>query len=629
MKARRWWAVVGIGGVTLAAALSMKVSKPSSVESSMVASPASLARASVPRNFARAQLWQAGSSQIFAVDYSGTFSGQEYRLVGELRIDVLDSAPKPLAWVSFTTDPSQPSTQASWLDSLRPSLNAGVLVNLNERGFGFTLADASAANTLGIKLVPQPEATTQFWQTFGERLHLEIPADDGALRYQVIESVTGAVVTADYEQDVTCNSGSKSIKFSKSWINSEPNRDHVVKAKFDGSWRSGCQGLEHLNADIDETFVIEGQNFQARSQLRVSFRREEQSSREVLQRRALTAILHLTGSSDVRGADMAIDRAVIRDLDESQLMALLRQQDGQAEISQQLYFQLKSWIAVHPESIATLREMLREWPAADQRLRAFVKALGAVGSPEAQSALISLIRDYSDYGQFPEVAARMITTLGFVAHPTAAAAAALLEIADKSSTPTLAQRAILASGIVGSHLRQSSDPEEQKRAADLEKYFDDRIKSTPRNSAWYDYVAALGNLGPTQLPPLKNLIEQATSEQQAQIFYAMRFSPSPSVIPFLVESFDHYQGEGVGQERVRSGIVKTLADRAPDAAWLDGVRQVAAQSLPAGDSVMLAQAVVSASKLDRERRMAILGQLQEHSKDAETKATIRSYQEQL
>ncbi len=194
------------------------------------------------------------------------------------------------------------------------------------------------------------------------------------------------------------------------------------------------------------------------------------------------------------------------------------------------------------QGLGTLRVNAREvLSGANQKFVAHTELslrwLGQERRNVAEPKAIGMIRDYAGR---PEFAVRLVTTLGFVEHPTPAATAALVALSEHGSDLSVVQRAKLATGIMGSRLRQSSESDDQKRAAVLEDRFSQWLKAASTDAERYDALAALGNLGPKDLAALKALPVDAPARLQAEAYFAMRFSPNPSVPNLLAQSYDQY-----------------------------------------------------------------------------------------
>jgi len=153
------------------------------------------------------------------------------------------------------------------------------------------------------------------------------------------------------------------------------------------------------------------------------------------------------------------------------------------------------------------------------------------------------------------------------------------------------------------------------------------LKAASTDAERYDALAALGNLGPKDLAALKMLPADAPARLQAEAYFAMRFSPDPSVPDLLVRSYDQYPG--ITGAAVRSGIMRALAARQPDSQWYQAAAALAAKSLPSADSIALAQALIRGSATDPARSSAVLDDLVARAADDATKTELSSYRQQL
>jgi hypothetical protein len=262
---------------------------------------------------------------------------------------------------------------------------------------------------------------------------------------------------------------------------------------------------------------------------------------------------------------------------------------------------------------------MADYPVDDTRVRGFVKALGAVGSDVAQEALVALAREHAGS---PDFAARVLTTLGFVARPSVEATKAVVAFAEGSADKELAQRAKLASGIMGSHLRQSSTASDQNRAADLESKIDVWLDSAAGDSERYDALAALGNLGPQNLAPIMKLISDKSSMAvREEAYFALRFARDAAVVDFFHRSY--LEASGANEATVRSAVMRALAARPPDESWYRVVTDLAGRSLAPGDTMALAEALARAQDAVNLSQVAtLLDTLSQHAVDPAIKEQL-------
>ena len=572
--------------------------------------------------------FEPGDRLRYSLDYRGRLGANDFRLQGEVSIEAIGSTgngAESVAWVSFRPDVKAEHLPAPWLEAILPSLADGALVTVSPRGFQMALTPVEAAVALGLPRVSLAPNILLFWQTFSERVAVRLPVTSVGLSFTQVEHQGGMPVEASYHLAAPCAQHvTEPLAFTKDWQSATSGAGRSVQGSQEGRLRPGCQGLDSVRVSVQE--VLSGANQKLIADTELSLRWLGQERHNLAETKAL-AVEHLARHPAVlatKSDSDAIDSAVVGSLDESQLLAVLRQHGDSDQLSQEQYLQLKSWLALHPESIANIRQTLHELPTDDPRLRGFVKALGAVGSPEAQDALAGMIRDYAGS---PELAGRLVTTLGFVEHPTLAATAALVALAEHGSDLSVVQRAKLASGIMGSHLRQSDELDDQKRAAALEDRFNQWLKTASTNADRYDALAALGNLGPKDLTALKELPIDASARLQAEAYFAMRFSPDPTVPNLLAQSYDRYPG--ITGAAVRSGIMRALAARQPDSRWYQAAAALAAKSLPSADSIALAQALIKGAAADPVRSGAVLDELVARAADEATKTELSAYRQQL
>ena len=565
--------------------------------------------------------WQLSDGTVLNYDLvdHGSIGTEVATLSGPLKIEVVaTTATGYLAWLSFAAS-ANPKAAGGSLGSLVPLLHRGTLITLARRGFVVDLASEAEAKAAALPAPTRGDSGERFWRSVFERLRADWDTAESGAQFRRTQLLGSSQVAIVYTFSGSCaRDASAPPVLSQVW-SPLPGAAAQSSGRSDITFLSRCQGPSMFVWKGDEVAVSGSAALTAHTELSLTWRGQNQVAVSELRER-LQNLVALAAQPTI-GVKDGIDKAVIGTLDEGQLLALLRQQGGVDEVGQDLYLQLKSWLALHPESIAAIQRALRDVPADDQRVRALIKALTAVGSAEAQEALVGMIKDAAAH---PDAQQRLITSLGFVAHPTQGTVDAVLGIADHGADPATTQRARMASGVLGSRLRTSDYSGDQQRAAALEQHIDSWLKEKQSEREVYDSLAALGNLGPKNTGVVREVLEHADSPQiRGQAYFALRFSPDPDVSAYLVKAYETETGNGAPQ--VRGDIVRSLASRPVDGAWFKAVLDLSSkQGLPSGEIQALGQAIGRAASVDPGQSNATLDRLILSARDDATKAALQS-----
>ncbi len=256
-----------------------------------------------------------------------------------------------------------------------------------------------------------------------------------------------------------------------------------------------------------------------------------------------------------------LGEATLQDL-LAQLAALpseSRESDKQEADELPLYLKFKALIYLHPEDCAELGKALGEAPATSATYRVLSAALGAVGNPEAQSALIHAIRSRSaDDKALPE----LIATLGTVPHPTEEAEKAMRELAATAANPNATGGALLALGSMARNLSQK----EPKRSEELVNTLLQLGHEPGASDEKIQHVLqALGNTASSSgFPFLKQCLGSATPGVRAAALDGMRALKLPEVDPLLLTAL-----ATDAEPMVRREAVFALGFRQPSRASVD------------------------------------------------------------
>jgi hypothetical protein len=288
--------------------------------------------------------------------------------------------------------------------------------------------------------------------------------------------------------------------------------------------------------------------------------------------------------------------------------------------SQDLYLKLKAWIYLHPDEIQRLMDRLKGLDEGDPALKMAIRALASSGRPEAQNALVDLLD--SRKSDVP-LARKIITTLGLVPEPTAKAQQALQNLSQGPEDTSIRRSSRLALGIMGQRLSQSSDPDAQQRAREIEAQALQNLQKASGLAAITDALAALGNCGLSRIEDLEPWLTHPDPAIRGQAYFALRFARPTATSAYLVS---HYQPEASAE--VRRQIVQAISLRTPpDEQWFKAVETLLAYSLPDDDKIVLAKTLIGTVRKHREASLKILGQLLDRTQDPAVRESLAKYQE--
>ncbi|MEK7854479.1 MAG: HEAT repeat domain-containing protein [Acidobacteriota bacterium] len=283
---------------------------------------------------------------------------------------------------------------------------------------------------------------------------------------------------------------------------------------------------------------------------------------------------------------------------------------------QQSYLLLKAWIQLHPRDLPTLFDRLKGLGADDAKLRAVIKALTAVGSDEAQHVMVQLLESSK---HDPATAQRVVSSLGFVQHPSHEAEGALVGLVRSPEYPELGRRAELALGIMGGKLK-NMDQSDKARSAALEKNALARLSASKDSRQAVISLGMLGNLGPTDRQNLAIYLQSEDPELRAQAYFALRSSPQQDTPQFLADAYFSDPSMNVKKQ-----IFQALILRIPDETWYLAVDRILTNTIDEEDQFLLAQTLVKNSRNYREKSLRLLGRMLQKGGSDRLKSTLAQY----
>jgi HEAT repeat protein len=383
------------------------------------------------------------------------------------------------------------------------------------------------------------------------------------------------------------------------------------------------QGISSLEVSTVETIGPLASGLKIRSHLDLKFVEEKHGQSAIWAEKGnfpSPAKQDLTPGGD---SHAAIDRAVISNMNEGEILSELRQHQDLTDLPQSTYLRLKSWIALHPESLPKFTGVLAAPDASETVLRSYIKALGAVGHGEAQDAMVEVMRYRAQNGDGDTVDL-ILTGLTLVKDPTERAEKALRELA-MSESPVLGRdKAKLALGAMGYHLRTSSESQDKGRALALERDLGKWLSKAQDRETREAALGALGNLGPSDIGLLTPYIASDDPAIRARAYFALRFSPAEAASQVLVDGLATQTSPVV-----RRDALEALAMRPKDQHWLSALEKVPVAQLDGGEKLILGRTISAANDLDAKSRTAMLERLEAGAKEPEVRQELGSYLREL
>ncbi len=201
---------------------------------------------------------------------------------------------------------------------------------------------------------------------------------------------------------------------------------------------------------------------------------------------------------------------------------------AEASDESSLYLKIKALVYVEPESSGPLGKVLATADPKSAKMRVVAGALGIVGHPQAQAALVGAIQSRLD--DWPALSV-LIPTLGAVGEPTQLAEDTLRDLAFNSRNEDIALTAQLSLGALARNLAFKSS----ERAAKIVEEIIRKIKSSKSQETTRQMLLVLGNAGSAQaLPTLIPFLSAPSPSLRVAAASAMRWIDSDQVNSVLI-----------------------------------------------------------------------------------------------
>jgi hypothetical protein len=467
------------------------------------------------------------------------------------------------------------------------------------------------------------EDVRSFWQSLLERLAAPVPPELFGTTRTAHEKIGGVAVESTYEWQCGEDCGqtlSHETRLLRTIRPLSPSAERTVEGSVLIAFKPDLKGVATIEASTVESIGPAASKLRVKSRVQLTFVAENHPTSPDW---AIVGSSHTSTNEshndEVDGTNQPIDQAVVAHLDEGEILTELRQNQDLTDLPQATYLRLKSWIAVHPESLPKFTQAVASPTASETVIRAYIKALGAVGHSAAQEAMVEIMGQRARDGDRDTVD-NILTAFTMVTKPSEGAEKAIRQLAMSDDPTAERDKAKLALGAVGYHLRQSPEGRDQERAITLEKDLGELLTKAQDRAAREAALGALGNLGPVDLGVLSPYLTSDDPSLRARAYFAVRFSPAEGASQLLVN--------GLGTETsplVRRDVLEALAMRPKDQRWLEAVEKGPLSQLSGDEKLLLGRSISSADDLEAKSRAAVLKALEAGTKDPEVRQALSGY----
>ncbi|WP_141733122.1 hypothetical protein [Oligoflexus tunisiensis] len=614
---KRLLIVLGSGVATLLAATVFYVQRPEATDPAAV--PTGGQRKAAIWKPQEVPTWTLvrGQELVYDLTYTGnghipgeTDQAFEVRLLGTLHVVVLSEETDGYrVWLSIRPE------GAPQLHDVPVPLRSNLLKAWIE-GTGARMASR------GFQIEPQLDSNmdptvSQFWLSLCERMQVDLPAVLQTPIWELQEVMAGSSVSTRYELDPThLSPGLLAEKiYIQKYFEATTQPQQSISGESLVILRPRFEGLDQLQADAREVQVLNGEDWTSDSVLTLQWLKQDTLAEARVA--SLEARWGQSRSEAGSGQDSSMQKVALGGLGLDEIWSQMFQPGTQN--SQELYLKLKAWIFLHPAEIKRLMERLRNLDESDPALKMAIRALAAAGQTEAQNALVDLLNQrHTD----APLARKIVTTLGLVPEPTLEAQKSLELLSQSAEDSAVRRSSRLALGLMGQRLSQKTDPEAQKRAAELEALALRHLQAAQDLADITEALVVVGNCGVSRIEDLNPWLTHPDPAIRSQAFFALRFARPNHAPEFLVRQ---YPGEASAE--VRRQILHALSLRTPDAGWFSAIKGLLNHPLPDDDKITLAKILVGTVRKHRESSLQILAQLLAQTQDAAARETLTKYQE--
>lgn len=568
---------------------------------------------------------EAGTELVYRLDYrgeiepstSGASSPKAQVLDGALHVGVIAKTLQGYdvrIWLvpDHSNGPDLDATERA----MNRILKDAVTGHLDFYGFHLRLTSGASLS----------EDVRSFWQSLLERLAAPVTPELFGTKRTAHEKIGGVAVESTYEWQCGADCGqtlSHETRLLRTIRPLSPSAERTVEGSVLIAFKPRLNGITNVEGSTIESIGPAASKLRVKSRVQLSFVAENHPTSPDW---ATVSSSHTSNESHgetIDGTEQPIDQAVVAHLEEGEILTELRQHQDLTDLPQSTYLRLKSWIAVHPESLPKFTQVLASPAASDTVIRAYIKALGAVGHNAAQEAMVEIMDQRARDGDGDTVD-QLLTAFTLVTKPSEGAEKAIRLLAMSEDPRPERDKAKLALGAVGYHLRQSTEARDQERAITLERDLGLLLTKSQDRAAREAALGALGNLGPVDLGILSPYLTADDPSLRARAYFAVRFSPAEGASQLLIN--------GLGTETsqlVRRDLLEALAMRPKDQRWLAAVEKVSLAQLSSDEKLLLGRSISSAEDLEAKSRAALLKAMEAGTKDPEVRQALGGYVREL
>jgi len=220
----------------------------------------------------------------------------------------------------------------------------------------------------------------------------------------------------------------------------------------------------------------------------------------------------------------------------------------------QLYLNFKALVYLHPESCARLESLVASADAQGPTFTILVRALGSIGNPQAQAALVAAIK--ARPGDLVAVS-NLIPTLAETPNPSEDAEAVIRQLSSNSADDNISATALLALGTMANGLQMKSPVRSSRIINDLLR----QTSIDEPERRMHDLIEGLGNTqSPIAMPALTTFTKNPAPQLRAAALDALRSMPSRGVDALLLNGL----GDADGTPRLEAAYALSFRKMTPE-----------------------------------------------------------------
>ncbi|MBQ46012.1 MAG: hypothetical protein CMP10_00715 [Zetaproteobacteria bacterium] len=370
----------------------------------------------------------------------------------------------------------------------------------------------------------------KFWTRTIERIGFQVPRTGVSSQWQMTEMYNNQPLVFSYSQSkeselnfqkVNEPGQGKKIAFEGSYIFDE-SEGYLIKSNLFESFESSLMDLVVRSTAMIEVAFL-GQAFMSESEVSRLMDRflKDRSQKNpdtgyVFDQRAM----HLKELGDMGLAD---------------IFGLFNDQ-MQGNERKDAYFKVLAWAFLNPDKLDDLKEEMKTWGEAHEKLAVFSAALTNSGSDEAQGVLLELIDHFEEDKK--SIASTLMNDLMINKSPSVDAERGLERIGSEGKNPEIRQQARYTLGAMANQLRKTGDPEDRERAERIRERSEQKLNQakTPEDQA--EALGTIGNImSEKNLSSILSLIDSPHVTVRQEAVLALRGIPGEEAESAIIDVF--------------------------------------------------------------------------------------------